>query len=77
MFPDFKQDKKKPVPNAGTELGLGRGCSQMLETGNFPDFWGKNPVPGNGIQEPRPLIKKSEVLLSKNSYHEGFFLGTF
>ena len=45
MFPDLKQARKKPVSNAGTESGPGRGCSQMLGTGNFPDFSGKNPVP--------------------------------
>ena len=45
MFPDLKQARKKPVPNAGTESGPGRGCSQMLGTGNFPDFFGKNMVP--------------------------------
>ena len=27
----------------------------MLGTGNFPDIFGKNPVPGNGIRERRPL----------------------
>ena len=46
MLPDLKQDGKKPVQNACTESGPGRGYSQMLRTGNFPDFWGKNPVPG-------------------------------
>ena len=58
MFPDFKQDEKKPVPNAGTELGLGRGCSQMLKTGNFPDFWGKNPVPGKWHSREQTSYKK-------------------
>ena len=46
MFPDLKQAGKKPVPNAGTKLGPERGCSQMLGTGNFPEFFGKNLVPG-------------------------------
>ena len=42
MFPDLKQVEKKPVPNAGTELGPGRECSQMLRTGNFSDFFEKS-----------------------------------
>ena len=46
FLPDLKQDGKKPVPNAGTELGPGRGCSQKLGMGNVPDFFGKNLVPG-------------------------------
>ena len=46
MLPDLKQAGKKPVPNAGTKLGPGRGCSQMLGMGNFQDFLGKYPVPG-------------------------------
>ena len=29
-----------------TESGPGIGCSRMLGTGNFPDFFGKYPVPG-------------------------------
>ena len=41
MFPDLKQDGKKPVLNAGTESVSGRGCSRMLGTGNLTDFFGK------------------------------------
>ena len=44
MFPDLKQAGKKPVLNAGTELGPGRECSRMLGM-------------GNGIRERRPLPK--------------------
>ena len=46
MFPDLKQARKKPVPNACTESGPERGCSRILETGNFPDFFRENLVPG-------------------------------
>ena len=46
MLPDLKQAGKKPVPNAGTESGPGRGCSRMLGTQNFPELFGKNTVPG-------------------------------
>ena len=45
MFPNLKQAEKKPDPNAGTELEPGRECSQILGTGNFPDFLGKILVP--------------------------------
>ena len=55
MFPDLKQDGKKPVLNAGTESGPGRGCSRIPGTGNFPDFLVKIWFPGNGIRECRPL----------------------
>ena len=55
MFPDSKRDREATSPNDGTDSGPGKGCSRMLGTGNFPDFLGKNPVPGNGIQERRPL----------------------
>ena len=56
VIPDLKQDGKKPVPNAGTELGPGRGSSQMLRTLLFLDFSGKTLVLGNGIRECRPLL---------------------
>ena len=46
MFPDLKQAGKKPVLNAGTESGPGRGCSRVLGTENFPEFLVKNPVLG-------------------------------
>ena len=39
-----EKDGKKPVPNAGTESGWRRECSQMLGTLLFPDFYGKNPA---------------------------------
>ena len=45
-FLTLNETGKQPVPNAGTESGPGMGCSQMLGTGNFPDFFGKYPVPG-------------------------------
>ena len=41
----LRQGGKKPVLNAGTESGPGRGCCQMLWTLLFPDFYRKNPVP--------------------------------
>ena len=43
---DLNETRKQPVPNAGTEPGPGIGCSRMLRTGNFPNFFGKYPVPG-------------------------------
>ena len=45
-FPTLNETGKQPVPNAGTKSGPGRGCSRMLGTGNFPNFFGKYPVPG-------------------------------
>ena len=36
-FPTLNETGKQPVPNAGTESGLGIGCSRML---------GKDPVTG-------------------------------
>ena len=56
-FTTLNETGKQPVPNAGTELGPGIGCSGMLGTGNFPDFWGKILFLGNGIQECRPLLE--------------------
>ena len=44
--PTFHETGKQPVPNAGTEPGPGIGCSQMLGTGNFPNFFGTYSVPG-------------------------------
>ena len=52
---DLKQAGKKPVPNAGTKPGLGRGCSRMLGTGNFQIFLENIRCPGNAIRERRPL----------------------
>ena len=46
MLTDLKQAGKKPVLNAGTKSGPGRGCSRMLGRGNFLDFYGKYPFPG-------------------------------
>ena len=41
-----RRDGKWPVLN-GQELdGTGSGLSRVLGTGNFPDFFGKNLVPG-------------------------------
>ena len=45
-FLGLRRDGNWPVPNGRTETGPGRGCSQMLGTGNFPDFSMKFPVPG-------------------------------
>ena len=63
MFSDLKQAGKKPVLNGGTESGPCRGCSQMLGTGNFPDFYGKMRFLGNGIRERRPLAKDDRYLI--------------
>ena len=55
-FPTLNKTGKQPVLNTGTESGPGIGCSRMLGTGNFPDFFGKNPVPGiwhSGTQTSR------------------------
>ena len=63
-----KQDGKKPVPNAGTDSEPGRGCSPMHGTGNFPDFFEKNPVLGKwhlGTQTSNEGCKP--VLLSNSS----------
>ena len=46
MFPDLKQAGKKPILYAGTESGPLTSSSRMLGTGNFPDFFRKNLVPG-------------------------------
>ena len=54
-FPTLNKTGKQPVPNAGTELGPGRGCSQMLGTENFPFFLGNIRFPRNCIWERRPL----------------------
>ena len=43
---EINETGKQPVPNAGAEPGPGRGCSRMLGTGNFPNFFGKYPIPG-------------------------------
>ena len=59
----LKQDGKKPVPNAETESGPGRGCPQMLRTLLFPEINGKNPVPGSGIRECRPLDQTMMVTI--------------
>ena len=72
MFPNLKQAGKKPVLNAGTELGPGRGCSRMLGTGNFPVFFGKIRFPGNGIRERRPLKIPVEATL-KCVYLKAFY----
>ena len=53
-FPTQNETGKQPVPNDGTESGPGKGCSLMLGTENFPDFF-KIQFPGNGIRERRPL----------------------
>ena len=59
MFPGLKQDGKKPVPNAGTELGPGRGCSECSGLEISWIFWEKSGSrPGNGIRERRPLKKR-------------------
>ena len=73
MFPNLKQAGKKPVLNAGTELGPGRGCSRMLGTGNFPDFFGKNLVAGkwhSGTQTSTlaGLFLLSDIGLKFSSY---------
>ena len=57
MFPDVKQDGKKPVPNGGTESGPGRGYSQTFKTLLFPFFAGNIRFPGNDIWELRPLVR--------------------
>ena len=41
MFSGKVMKGKQPGPNASTESGPGIGCSRMLGTGNFPDFFGK------------------------------------
>ena len=43
IFPDFSRNLKFGNSRFifGTETGPGRGCSRMLETGNFLDFSGK------------------------------------
>ena len=62
MLTDLKKAGKKPVRNASTKSGPGRGCSWMLGMGNFPDFLVKIWYPGNGIWEPRPLKHVHSVL---------------
>ena len=60
MLPDLKQAGKKPVPNAGTKLGPGRGCSRMLGIGNFLNFFGKYPVPGKWLSGTQTARRKGD-----------------
>ena len=53
MFPDLKQDEKKPVLNGGTESGPGKGCSHYFSYFFAGNIW----FSGNGIQERGPLYK--------------------
>ena len=62
MLTDLKQAGKKPVLNAGTKSGPGRGCSRMLGRGNFLDFYGKYPFSGkchSGMQTKLVQIELS------------------
>ena len=70
MFPGLKQDGKKPVLNAQTELGAGRGCSQMLGMLLFLDLYGKNPVP----RKSHSGTQTSSSVGSKNIFIDGLLM---
>ena len=52
--------RPETVPNAGTKSGQRRGWSQMLGTGNFPDFSGKYAVPGKCHSEMQTSTRHSQ-----------------
>ena len=55
MFPDLKQDGKKPVLNGGTDSGLDEDVPECSGCYFSQIFTGKIRFPGNGIRECRFL----------------------
>ena len=60
-------ERKMASSEQGDWDSTGRGCSQMVKTGNFPDFSWKNPVPGkqhSGTQTSNLLCWSYTLLAS-------------